>query len=187
MGFRQIRVTTLTTQSKSNLKDKYMIAAHSSTLYICSSAYFAYHCGYVLRVTRLGSCNQNSVNITFQWHSEQTVGMSGDIQLDKLTDVSNATLLLVFVSCYRHSSLHDNLMFYKEFPTRTMADNVISCLDDYFTEKGLARMVLHQWQEWVMVLSNRSKKGCQTPSEYSIAYLGKVTQQSRCHQNCKNS
>ena len=59
------------------------------------------------------------------------------IQLVEWTDVSSAALLLVFVRYRRDSNLHEDLLFCKELPMRTTADNVMRCLDDYFTEKGL--------------------------------------------------
>ncbi len=59
------------------------------------------------------------------------------IQLDESTDISNAALLLVFVRYCMDSNLCEDLLFCKELPTRTAADNVMHCLDEYFTEKGL--------------------------------------------------
>ncbi len=59
------------------------------------------------------------------------------IQLDESTDISNAALLFVFVRYCMDSNLCEDLLFSKELPTRTAADNVMHCLDEYFTEKGL--------------------------------------------------
>ena len=59
------------------------------------------------------------------------------IQLDESTDVSNAALLLVFVRYCADGNIHDNLLFCKEFPTRTIADEIIRCLDNHFTFKGI--------------------------------------------------
>ncbi len=58
------------------------------------------------------------------------------IQLDESTDISNV-LLLVFVRHCMDSNLCEDLLFCKELPSRTTADNVMHCLDEYFTEKGL--------------------------------------------------
>ena len=59
------------------------------------------------------------------------------IQLDKSTDVSNAALLPVFVRYCADGKIHDDLLFYKELPIRTTADEIIRCLDNHFTFKGL--------------------------------------------------
>ncbi len=59
------------------------------------------------------------------------------IHLDDSMDISNAALLLVFVQYCMESNLSEDLLFCKELPTRTTADNVIHCLDEYFTEKGI--------------------------------------------------
>lgn len=58
------------------------------------------------------------------------------IQMDESTDISNAALS-VFVRYCRDSNLHEDLPFCKELLTRTAADDVMHCLDDYFPEKGL--------------------------------------------------
>ena len=59
------------------------------------------------------------------------------IQLDESTDVSNAALLLVFVRYCADGNIHDDLLFCKELPTRTTADEIIHCLDNHFTFKGI--------------------------------------------------
>ena len=59
------------------------------------------------------------------------------IQLDESTDVSNAALLLVFVRYCDDGNIQDDLLFCKELPTRTTADEIIHCLDNHFTFKGI--------------------------------------------------
>ena len=59
------------------------------------------------------------------------------IQLDESTDVSNAALLLVFVRYCADGNIHDDLHFRKELPTKTTADEIVRCLDNHFTFKGL--------------------------------------------------
>ena len=59
------------------------------------------------------------------------------IQLDESTDVSNAALLLVFVRYCADGNIHDDLLFCKELPTRTTANEIVRCLDNHFTFKGL--------------------------------------------------
>ena len=59
------------------------------------------------------------------------------IQLDESTNVSNAALLLVFVRYCADGNIHNDLLFCKELPTRTTADEIILCLDNHFTFKGL--------------------------------------------------
>lgn len=70
------------------------------------------------------------------------------LQLDESTDVTSAALLLVFV-CYRwDSSLHEDILFCGELPTRTTAQECFRCMDSYWTEKGL------DWQNCVGVCSD---------------------------------
>ena len=59
------------------------------------------------------------------------------IQLDESTDISNAALLLVFVRYCADGKIHDDLLFCKELPTRTIASEVMRCLDSHFTNKGI--------------------------------------------------
>ena len=58
------------------------------------------------------------------------------IQVDESTDVSNAALLLVFVRYFTDGNIHNDLLFCKELPTRTTADEIIRCLDNHFTFKA---------------------------------------------------
>ena len=52
------------------------------------------------------------------------------IQLDKSTDVSNAALLPVFVRYCADGKIHDDLLFCKELPIRTTADEIMHCTRD---------------------------------------------------------
>ena len=67
------------------------------------------------------------------------------IQLDETTDVSNAALLLVFVRYCANGNIHDDLLFCKEIPTRTTANEIMRCLDSHFTNKGI------EWKKCVGV------------------------------------
>ena len=70
------------------------------------------------------------------------------MQLDESTDVTNAALLLVFVRYRWDSSLHEDILFCGELPTRTTAQECFRCMDNYFTENGL------DWQNCVGVCSD---------------------------------
>ena len=58
------------------------------------------------------------------------------IQLDESTGISNAALLLAFVRYCTDDNIHDDLLFHKELPTKTTADEIICCLDNHFTFKA---------------------------------------------------
>ena len=45
--------------------------------------------------------------------------------------------MLVFVRYCADGNIHDDLLFCKELPTRTTADEIICCLDNYLTFKDL--------------------------------------------------
>uniref|UniRef100_A0A3Q3FIE2 DUF4371 domain-containing protein n=1 Tax=Kryptolebias marmoratus TaxID=37003 RepID=A0A3Q3FIE2_KRYMA len=70
------------------------------------------------------------------------------VQLDESTDVTNAALLLVFVRYRWDSSLHEDILFCGELPTRATAQECFRCIDSYFTENGL------DWQNCVGVCSD---------------------------------
>uniref|UniRef100_A0A665TDI7 HAT C-terminal dimerisation domain-containing protein n=1 Tax=Echeneis naucrates TaxID=173247 RepID=A0A665TDI7_ECHNA len=70
------------------------------------------------------------------------------LQLDESTDVTNAALLLVFVRYRWDSSLHEDILFCRELPTRTTAQECFRCIDNYFSENGL------DWQNCVGVCSD---------------------------------
>ena len=59
------------------------------------------------------------------------------VQLAKFTDISNAALLLAFVMYCADGNIYQSLFFCKELPTRTTADQVLCCLDNYVTLKGI--------------------------------------------------
>ena len=67
------------------------------------------------------------------------------IQLDQSTDVSNAAILLVFVRYCANDNIHIDLLFCKEIPTRTTANEVMRCLDSHFANKGI------EWKKCVGV------------------------------------
>ena len=60
----------------------------------------------------------------------------------------NAALLLVFVHYHWDSSLHEDILFCRELPTRATAQECFRCMDNYFTENGL------DWQYCVRVSSD---------------------------------
>uniref|UniRef100_A0A3B4U0T5 HAT C-terminal dimerisation domain-containing protein n=1 Tax=Seriola dumerili TaxID=41447 RepID=A0A3B4U0T5_SERDU len=70
------------------------------------------------------------------------------LQMDESTDVTNAALLLVFVHYRWDSSLHEDILFCGELPTRATAQECFRCMDNYFTENGLV------WQNCVGVCSD---------------------------------
>ncbi|XP_075962096.1 SCAN domain-containing protein 3-like [Anarhichas minor] len=70
------------------------------------------------------------------------------LHLDEYTDVTNAALLLVFVRYRWDSSLHEDILFCGELPTRVTAQECFFCMDNYFTENGL------DWQNCVGVCSD---------------------------------
>ncbi|XP_073711484.1 SCAN domain-containing protein 3-like [Misgurnus anguillicaudatus] len=70
------------------------------------------------------------------------------LQLDESTDVTNAALLLVFVRYRWNSSLHEDILFCGELPTRTTAQECFRYMDNYFKENGL------DWQNCVGVCSD---------------------------------
>ncbi|KAL2096421.1 hypothetical protein ACEWY4_008569 [Coilia grayii] len=70
------------------------------------------------------------------------------LQLDECTDATNAALLLVFVRYRWDSSLHEDILFCGELPTRATAQECFRCMDIYFTENGL------DWQNCVGVCSD---------------------------------
>ncbi|KAM3878473.1 SCAN domain-containing protein 3-like [Diretmus argenteus] len=76
-----------------------------------------------------------------------TIPLSNDT-LDESTDVSNAASLLVFVRYRWDSSLHEDMLFCGELPTRTTAQECFRCLDEYFTQNGL------EWKNCVGVCSD---------------------------------
>ncbi|XP_077065697.1 SCAN domain-containing protein 3-like [Siphateles boraxobius] len=59
------------------------------------------------------------------------------LQLDESTDVTNAALLLVFARYRWDSSLHEDILFCGELPTRTTAQECFRFMDDYFKKNGL--------------------------------------------------
>jgi len=59
------------------------------------------------------------------------------IQLDESTDLTNIAVLLVFVRYCADGNVHDDILFCKELPTRTTADEVIRCLDTHFANKAI--------------------------------------------------
>ena len=59
------------------------------------------------------------------------------IQWDEVTDVSNADLLLAFVRYCADGNIYDDLLFCKKLSIRKTADEVIGCLDNHFTVKGI--------------------------------------------------
>uniref|UniRef100_A0A8C6T1B5 Uncharacterized protein n=1 Tax=Neogobius melanostomus TaxID=47308 RepID=A0A8C6T1B5_9GOBI len=63
--------------------------------------------------------------------------------LDESTDVSNAALLLVFVRYRWENSLHEDILFCGELPTRATAHECFRCMDEFFRENGL------QWKNCV--------------------------------------
>ena len=70
------------------------------------------------------------------------------IQLDESTDVGNAALLLVFVRYCADGNIDDDLLFCKELPTRTTANELMRCLYSHFTSKGM------EWKKCVGVFTN---------------------------------
>uniref|UniRef100_A0A8C6SPZ2 Uncharacterized protein n=1 Tax=Neogobius melanostomus TaxID=47308 RepID=A0A8C6SPZ2_9GOBI len=70
------------------------------------------------------------------------------LQLDESTDVSNAALLLVFVRYRWENSLHEDILFCGELPTRATAHECFRCMDEFFRENGL------QWKNCVAVCSD---------------------------------
>uniref|UniRef100_A0A3B4Y6R1 HAT C-terminal dimerisation domain-containing protein n=1 Tax=Seriola lalandi dorsalis TaxID=1841481 RepID=A0A3B4Y6R1_SERLL len=70
------------------------------------------------------------------------------LQMDESTDVTNAALLLVFVRYRWDSSLHEDILFCGELPTRATAQECFHCMDNYFTENSL------DWQNCVGVCSD---------------------------------
>ncbi|XP_061589540.1 SCAN domain-containing protein 3-like [Cololabis saira] len=70
------------------------------------------------------------------------------LQLDESTDVTNAALLLVFVRYRWDSSLHEDILFCRELPTRTTAQECFRCMDNFFSENGM------DWQNCVRVCSD---------------------------------
>ncbi|XP_061598835.1 uncharacterized protein LOC133461871 isoform X3 [Cololabis saira] len=70
------------------------------------------------------------------------------LQLDESTDVTNATLLLVFVRYCWDNSLHEDILFCRELPTQTTAQECFRCMDNYFSENGM------DWQNCVGVCSD---------------------------------
>ena len=70
------------------------------------------------------------------------------IQLDESTDISNAALLLVFVRYCADGNIHDDLLFCKELPTRTIVNEIMRCLDSHFTNKGI------EWKKRVGVCTD---------------------------------
>ncbi|XP_061600964.1 SCAN domain-containing protein 3-like [Cololabis saira] len=69
------------------------------------------------------------------------------LQLDECTDVTNATLLLVFVRYRMDNSLHEDMLFCREL-TGTTAQECFHCIDNYFSENGM------DWQNCVGVCSD---------------------------------
>uniref|UniRef100_A0A3P9LLJ5 HAT C-terminal dimerisation domain-containing protein n=1 Tax=Oryzias latipes TaxID=8090 RepID=A0A3P9LLJ5_ORYLA len=76
------------------------------------------------------------------------------LQLDELTDVTNVSLLLVFVRYRWDSSLQEDILFCGELPTRATAEECFRCMDNYFTENGL------DWQNCVGVRCLILRDGC---------------------------
>ena len=70
------------------------------------------------------------------------------IQLNEFTNVSNEALLPVFVRCCADGNIHNNLLFCKELPTKMTADEIIHCLDNHFTFKGI------NWMNYVGVCTD---------------------------------
>uniref|UniRef100_A0A673KQ08 HAT C-terminal dimerisation domain-containing protein n=1 Tax=Sinocyclocheilus rhinocerous TaxID=307959 RepID=A0A673KQ08_9TELE len=151
-------ITSLSTQSKVTLKASYMVAAHVAR----SKKAFTIAKELILP-SAVDRCREllgdaaatkiQSIPLSDDTVARRNVDMSDDIecqlverikaspyfaiQLDESTDISKVTLLLVFVRYCTDSNLCEDLLFCKELPTRTAADNVMHCLDEYFTEKGL--------------------------------------------------
>uniref|UniRef100_A0A671KM04 DUF4371 domain-containing protein n=1 Tax=Sinocyclocheilus anshuiensis TaxID=1608454 RepID=A0A671KM04_9TELE len=151
-------ITSLSTQSKVTLKASYMVAAHVAR----SKKAFTIAKELILP-SAVDRCREllgdaaatkiQSIPLSNDTMARRIVDMSDDtecqlverikaspyfaIQLDESTDISNVMLLLVFVRYCTDSNLCEDLLFCKELPTRTVADNVMHCLDEYFTEKGL--------------------------------------------------
>uniref|UniRef100_A0A665UD10 HAT C-terminal dimerisation domain-containing protein n=1 Tax=Echeneis naucrates TaxID=173247 RepID=A0A665UD10_ECHNA len=69
------------------------------------------------------------------------------LQLDESTDATNAALLLLFVRYLWDSSLHEDILFCGELPTRTTAQECFRCIDNYFSENGLDRQILDRAPE----------------------------------------
>ncbi len=148
-------ITSLSTQSKVTLKASYMVAArvaHSKKAFTIAQELILPSAVDMCREL-LGATKIQSIPLSDDTVARRIVDMSDDIerqlverikaspyfaiQLDESTDISNAALLFVFVRYCMDSNLCEDLLFCKELPTRTAADNVMHCLDKYFTEKGL--------------------------------------------------
>uniref|UniRef100_A0A9J7Z8E8 DUF4371 domain-containing protein n=1 Tax=Cyprinus carpio carpio TaxID=630221 RepID=A0A9J7Z8E8_CYPCA len=151
-------ITSLSTQSKVTLKASYMVAARVAR----SKKAFTIAEELILP-SAVDMCREllgdaaatkiQSIPLSDDTVARRIVDMSDDIecqlverikaspyfaiQLDESTDISNSALLLVFVRYCMDSNLCEDLLFCKELPTRTAADNVMHCLNEYFTEKGL--------------------------------------------------
>ena len=54
------------------------------------------------------------------------------IQMDESTDVTNKALLLMFVRYCVDDSSFEDLLFCKELPTTTIADEVMKCINSFF-------------------------------------------------------
>ena len=55
------------------------------------------------------------------------------IQMDESTDVTNKALLLMFVRYCVNDSSFEDLLFCKELPTTTIADEVMKCINSFFS------------------------------------------------------
>ena len=149
---------SLTTQSKCALKASYMVAfciSHSKKAFAIAEE--------IILSSAIDMCQEiigeavvsklKLVSLSNDTIKRQIVEMSDDIecqlleriksspyystQLNESTDVSNAALLLVFVRYCADGNIHVDLLFCKELPTRTTADEIIRCLDNHFTFKGI--------------------------------------------------
>uniref|UniRef100_A0A673KXC9 HAT C-terminal dimerisation domain-containing protein n=1 Tax=Sinocyclocheilus rhinocerous TaxID=307959 RepID=A0A673KXC9_9TELE len=187
-------ITSLSTQSKVTLKASYMVAAHVAR----SKKAFTIAKELILP-SAVDRCREllgdaaatkiQSIPLSDDTVARRNVDMSDDIecqlverikaspyfaiQLDESTDISKVTLLLVFVRYCTDSNLCEDLLFCKELPTRTAADNVMHCLDEYFTEKGL------DWKYCSGICTDDA--AAMTGKHHGV---WKILQQSRCHQNC---
>lgn len=151
-------ITTFTTQSKSALKASYMVAARvarSKKAFTIAEELILPSAVDMCReiLGEAAATKLQSVSLSNDTVMRRIVEMSDDIecqlvekikaspyfsiQLDESTDISNNALLLVFVRYCGDSDVHEDLLFCKDLPTKTAADDVMLCLDKYFTDKSI--------------------------------------------------
>ena len=68
--------------------------------------------------------------------------------MDESTDLTNLTLLLIFVRYCGDANVHDDLLFCKELPIRTTAVGIFCCPDTYLANKAI------DWEKCVNVCTD---------------------------------